>query len=180
MVDTTACVAHSDVFLHPLLDDTIQPTCSTERRKQEILRARAETMCGACPIQGRCLSDAVTRFDVAGFVAGTTRRQRKEIRIRLGVDVSPDELDCYAGVPSGRQFDRREIYRLRIANPAMPLSSIAAKLGCSVSTVKRHLRRIDEEGGIDLPENHVRPSERRVLEVAAEVRRRVRRDDIAA
>lgn len=180
MADITACVAHSDLFLHPLLDDTAQASTGTERRRQEILRTRATAMCASCPVQGRCLTDAVARFDVAGFVAGTTRKQRKEIRARLGVDVTQDDLDSFTGAPSGRQFDRREIYRMRMANPALPLSSIAAKIGCSVSTVKRHLRRIEEEGGIELPQSGSGPSAEHVLAVAAEVREGIRRDQVAA
>lgn len=120
MADITACVAHSDLFLHPLLDDTTQAVSGTERRRQELLRTRAASLCGQCPIQGRCLTDAVARFEISGFVAGTTRRQRKEIRARLGVDVTSDDLDSFTGVPSGRQFDRTEIYRLRVSNPGCP------------------------------------------------------------
>lgn len=174
MADITACVAHSDLFLDPLLDDSEQASTHSDRQKQEILRSRASAMCAACPLRGRCLTDAVARFDVAGFVAGTTRRQRQEIRARLGVDVVQEDLDAFVGSSSGRQFSRLEIYRLRTANPALPLSSIASKVGCSVSTVKRHLRRIEEQGGIELPENQSMPSKERVLAVAAEVRRGVR------
>jgi hypothetical protein len=147
MTAATPCVVSPNVFLHPLLDDA-PPTNRGERREQAMLRTQAEKMCAACPRRGQCLTEAVTKFDVAGFVGGTTKRQRAEIRARLGVSVSPEDLDGFAGVNSGRQFNKHEIHRLRAANPDQPLSVIAAKIGCSVSTVKRHLRRIEEEGGL--------------------------------
>lgn len=171
----TACVAYANVFLNPLLDDRSAPTSRSERREQQMLRTQAEKMCGECPLMTRCLSDAVVRFDVSGFVAGTTRRQRQEIRARLGVTVAPEDFDAFAGVNSGRQFDRYEIYRMRTANPDQPLSAIAAKVGCSVSTVKRHLRRIEAEGGVPRTITKKTPSPAQVVAVAEDVKRGTRR-----
>lgn len=174
--NTTACVEYSNVFLHPLLENSTAPSTRGERREQQMLRTQAENMCAGCPLLARCLTDAVARFDVAGFVAGTTQRQRQEIRTRLGVSVSPEDLDTFAGVTSGRQFDRYEIYRIRAANPDQPLNVIAAKVGCSVSTVKRHLRRIEAEGGIDArPVEKKAPTSRQILAVAEDVKRGARR-----
>ena len=171
MTEITPCVVYTNVFLHRLLDDGAAPTTRAERREQAMLRAQAASMCGTCPLLASCLTDAVTRFDVAGFVAGTTRRQRQEIRTRLGIEVSQEDLDAMAGVSAGRQFDRHEIHRLRTANPNLPLSMIAAKIGCSVSTVKRHLRRIEQEGGLPHRAERPRVNAERVLAVAADVRR---------
>lgn len=176
----TPCVTYSNVFLHSLLDDGAAPASRGERREQQMLRAQAEVMCGNCPLMAKCLNDAVTKFDVAGFVAGTTRRQRHEIRARLGVTVAPEDLDIFAGVNSGRQFDRYEIHRMRTANPDQPLSVIAAKVGCSVSTVKRHLRRVEEEGGPGKRPLKKSPSVSEVLAVADDVRRGARRATAAA
>ena len=142
----TPCVTASNIFLHPLLEEGSVPSSRGERREQAMLRTQAERLCAGCPMLAQCLSDAVGKHDVAGFVAGTTKRQRQEIRARLGVQVQTEDMDSYAGVNSGRQFDGQEIYRMRTANPDQPLSVIAQKVGCSVSTVKRHLRRIDQEG----------------------------------
>ncbi len=146
--ELTPCVTASNVFLHPLLEDGSTPSSRGERREQAMLRTQAERLCAGCPMLAQCLTEAVTKHDVAGFVAGTTKRQRQELRGRLGVQLPSDDLDTYAGVNSGRQFDRHEIHRLRTAHPEQPLSMIAQKIGCSVSTVKRHLRRIEEEGGL--------------------------------
>lgn len=167
---TTACVTYSNVFLHPLLDDGVAPTTRGERREQQMLRSQAEKMCSGCPLLAQCLTDAVTRFDVSGFVAGTTKRQRQEIRNRLGIRVDQEDFDTFAGVNSGRQFDRYEIQRIRSANPDQPLSAIAAKVGCSVSTVKRHLRRIEEEGSTARPQIRRAPSPEQVLAVANDLK----------
>ncbi len=176
----TACVAYANVFLNPLLDDGTTPTSRSERREQQMLRTQAEKMCGECPLMTRCLSDAVVRFDVSGFVAGTTKRQRQEIRARLGVTVAPEDFDAFAGVNSGRQFDRHEIHRMRTANPDQPLSVIASKIGCSVSTVKRHLRRIEDENGVVRPRTKAVPSPAAVLAVAEEVKGGAVRRAVAA
>lgn len=144
----TPCVTASNVFLHPLLDEGTTPSSRAERREQSMLRAQAERLCEGCPMLAPCLTEAVTKHDVSGFVAGTTRRQRQEIRARLGIQMAVEDFDTYVGVNSGRQFDRYEIHRMRMANPDQPLSVIAQKVGCSVSTVKRHLRRLEQEGGV--------------------------------
>ena len=172
---TTACMAYANVFLHPLLDDGTSPSTRGERREQQMLRAQAEKMCASCPLMAQCLTDAIVKFDVAGFVAGTPKRQRQEIRSRLDVTVAPEDFDTFAGVTSGRQFDRYEIYRMRTANPDQPLSAIAAKIGCSVSTVKRHLRRIEAEGGMPRAIKKKSPSPVQIVAVAEDVKRGTRR-----
>ena len=167
---TTPCVTYSNVFLHTLLEDGITPTNRSERHEQQMLRSQAEKMCSGCPLLSKCLSDAVTKFDVAGFVAGTTKRQRSEIRARLGVQVAAEDLDSFLGMSSNRQFDRYEIHKMRSANPGQPLSAIAAKVGCSVSTVKRHLRRLEEEAEANRPIRKRVPSAEQVLAVANEIK----------
>ncbi len=175
----TPCMTYANVFLNPLLDDTQPAGKHSSRREQAMLRAQAEKMCAGCPIQAQCLTNAITKFDVSGFVAGTTKRQRQEIRNRLGVVVHDDDFDAYAGVNSGRQFDRNEIHRLRVANPNEPLSAIAARVGCSVSTIKRHLRRIERDGLAPAPRK-VRPTPDQVMRAADEVKADPRRRVIAA
>lgn len=176
---TTPCVEFSNIYLHPLLDESQSTNTQANRREQAMLRTQAEKMCASCPLLAPCLSDAVTKFDVSGFVAGTTRRQRQEIRARLGVSLDDDDFDSYAGVNSGRQFDRAEIHRLRMANPTEPLSAIAARVGCSVSTVKRHLRRIEKEGLPQRNSNSRDVSHAEVLAAAADVKRGTRRTSAA-
>lgn len=107
------------------------------------LRARATAICGRCPLAAQCLYDAVVRHDVAGFVAGTSPQQRRTIRARVGARVEADNFDTLAGVSaSGRLIDRAEVLRLRRSNPDETLEQLALRLGCSTSTVKRHLRKV--------------------------------------
>lgn len=168
-----------NIYLNPLLDDTQSVGKQASRREQAMLRTQADKLCASCPVQAQCLTDAVTRFDVSGFVAGTTKRQRQEIRHRLGVVVHEDDFDAYAGVNSGRQFDRNEIYRLRVANPNEPLSAIAARVGCSVSTIKRHLRRIERDG-LAPTTRKVQPTPDQVMTAACDVKGQPRRPIAAA
>lgn len=177
---TTPCVTYSGIFLHPLLDEGAAPASRGERREQAMLRSQAEKLCSGCPLLAQCLTDAVTKFDVAGFVAGTTKRQRQEIRARLGVQVVSEDMDRFAGVNSGRQFDRYEIHRMRAANPDQPLSVIAAKIGCSVSTVKRHLRRLEEENDLRGPAKPASATPAEVMAAAREVKQGTRRGGQAA
>lgn len=180
VANATACVTYSNIFLHPLMEDSAVPSGRGERREQQMLRNQAEKMCAECPLQAKCLNDAITKFDVAGYVAGTTKRQRMEIRSRLGVHVEPEDFDTFAGVNSGRQFDRYEIYRIRHAHPDQPLSVIAAKVGCSVSTVKRHLRRVEAEGGTAHIGKRPAPSPSQVMAVAEDVKQGRRSTTVAA
>lgn len=166
----TPCVTASNVFLHPLLDDGVTPSGRSERREQAMLRSQAERLCGECPLFSQCLTESVAKHDVAGFVAGTTKRQRQEIRAKLGLNVEMEDFDSYLGVTSGRQFDRYEIHRMRQANPDQPLSVIAQKVGCSVSTVKRHLRRIEQEGGVPRTSRRKLPAPEVVLAAAQSLR----------
>jgi DNA-binding CsgD family transcriptional regulator len=105
-----------------------------------------------------CLYRAVVDDDVVGFVAGTTERQRAAIRTRLDVTVAPEDLDTLAGLSRGhRQLDHTEIVRLRRAYPDESLDKLALRLGCSLSTVKRHLRRERRTPSADRPAT-ARPS----------------------
>lgn len=169
-LDTTIpCVKFAALYQNPLLEDEAGRESAAERRQRAALTARAAALCAGCPFREQCLTDAVVGHDVAGFVAGTTEPQRREIRARLGVTVAPVDNDTYAGVNSGRSFNQEEIARLRTANPTQPLSSIAARLGCSVSTVKRHLRKANAMSKAPKPVRPMPPTKAQVMQVAAEV-----------
>lgn len=138
-----SCTQFSDLFLHPVLDEGLGAGADTDERRQATMMVRkARNICESCPLVTSCLYDAVVKHDVAGFVAQTTQRQRAEIRRRLGITVAPEDLDTLAGVTApNRQVDHAEVLRLRRANPDESLETLAHRLGCSLSTVKRHLRR---------------------------------------
>ena len=137
------CIEAAALFQHPLLEEP--PAGSSpagERRHYAMLTQKAENICSGCPLLKTCLYDAVVRYDVAGFAAATTARQRREIRDRLGITVAPEDFGTLAGVTAPhRQVDHGEVVRLRRANPHESLGALAHRLGCSLSTVKRHLRR---------------------------------------
>ncbi len=137
------CVPYAPLFQNPLLEEPLAANAPADvRRRRAALVRRAQDVCGACPLVAPCLYRAVVEHDVAGYVGATTQRQRAEIRQRLGVVVEPEDLDTLAGVTGRhRQIDHDEVVRLRSANPHESLETLAHRLGCSLSTVKRHLRR---------------------------------------
>ena len=161
-----ACVEYTDLFQDPMLEDQITPKNVDQRRQLMMMQRKAENICLDCPLMTRCLYTAVVEHDVAGFVAGTTPRQRSEMRTLLGVRPQPEDLDTHAGVSApNRQVDHNEVVRLRNANPYESLESIAQRLGCSLSTVKRHLRKarsIDDTAPVCAP-HQVPPSLEQVM-----------------
>ena len=167
-----ACTDHPQVFQHEYLETPPTrrdgPGAQAEAR---LLAARAAAMCASCPLFETCLYDAVVKHDVSGFAAGTTESQRLQIRQRLRVTIDRDDLDALAGLRrSNRQLDSGEVRRLRAANPHESLEVLAMRLGCSLSTIKRHMRRAREEA--PRPVRAVsRPTPAQVLRVAADIAR---------
>ena len=164
-----ACTRLARVFQDPLLEEPAGALSPAERRTYAELMATAGAACRSCPLVTDCLYRAVVEHDVAGYAAGTTARQRSEIRRRLGVTVRPEDLDTMAGVVGGhRQVDHAEVLRLRAAHPDESLETIAGRLGCSLSTVKRHLRRERNAPAVPLVRGP-RPRLDQVLAAAADV-----------
>ena len=141
-----ACVGHADLFLHPLFDEPTMTLSREQRRTYAMMAVRANRLCEACPMATRCLYQAIVDHDVAGFVAGTTPGQRQAIRARLRWNVAPDSVDRFIGVSSPHQIDHDEVVRMRRSCPSETLETIATRMGCSLSTVKRHLRQARDEG----------------------------------
>lgn len=135
-----ACLRHKSLFQHELLDEP--PVTALERRQADAMTERATELCLACPLFTSCLFAAVVTHDIAGFVAATTEEERDDIRAELGVNIPADDIDAFTGVQRpGAPIRQEDVVRLRKANPDSSLESIAMQLGCSLSTVKRHLRR---------------------------------------
>ncbi|MDO5682586.1 MAG: WhiB family transcriptional regulator [Propionibacteriaceae bacterium] len=159
------CHEFASLFQHPLLEEP--PTGSApsdQQHEYNMLTRKAENICHSCPLQQRCLYDAVVKHDVAGFAGGTTARQRTEIRNRLGITVTPEDFDTLAGITArNRHVDHDEVVRLRLANPHESLETLAHRLGCSLSTVKRHLRRHRNEAHRPRVQALPRPSLAEVL-----------------
>lgn len=145
------CSDRPSLFQHPLLEEEPDATETIDREaRREVLLGRAAAICADCPLLESCLYHAVVERDISGFVAGTTQRQRRRIRELLAIRVRPDDLDAVTGVaPSGRQVNHAEIVRLRSQSPHMSLETIADRIGCSLSTVKRHLRKARTEAAAE-------------------------------
>lgn len=156
--EDTPCVAYANVYQHPLLDGSKAVTTGAQRREHTMLLNQATRLCGSCPMLKTCLTEAVTQFDVAGFTAGTTETQREQIRAVLDITPQTENLDAYAGTQPVGPIDTDEVYRLRMTNPTASLRSLAERLGCSVSTVKRHLRRV-RAGADDRSDRDVTPDD---------------------
>jgi DNA-binding CsgD family transcriptional regulator len=144
---TVGCADHEELYQHPLMEDDPGRAASPEQRRiRTALTRRAAAICGDCVHMESCLYRAVVECDVSGFVAGTTELQRRRMRGLLALSVGPDDLDALSGAPAvGHTVNHAEIVRLRAQNPHMSLDTIAQRLGCSLSTVKRHLRRARTE-----------------------------------
>ncbi|MDO9379903.1 MAG: WhiB family transcriptional regulator [Nocardioidaceae bacterium] len=113
---------------------------------------RAREACAGCPLFVDCLYRSVVQVDVSGYVGCTTTRERRQIRRALGVTVEADDLDEAAGVRvEGRPLDHASVLATRRAYPDDTFEQLAARLDCSLSTVKRHLRRARREADSDAP-----------------------------
>lgn len=139
----TPCVEFAALYQHRLVEEPSPASAAVEERRRSLMMTRkAQNLCAQCPMMQQCLYDSVVRFDVSGFAGGATGKQRQEMRGHLGIRVAAEDFDTLAGVTAPhRQVDHDEVVRLRHANPDESLETIAMRLGCSLSTVKRHMRR---------------------------------------
>ncbi len=136
------CTQASEIFQHPLVEEP--PTGRDELAQR--LAGRAVALCESCPLMEQCLYSAVVEHDVAGVAGGTTPLQRTRIRRLLGVNVAREDLSDFAGVTrEGGRLTHADVARARRADPDATLETIAERLGCSLSTVKRHLRQARAE-----------------------------------
>lgn len=149
------CAVDVDLYLDPLLENPPVPSRASRSTWQqyESLAGRARALCAACPVLDDCLYKAVVHTDVSGFVGCTTPAERKDIRRRIGVAVAAEDLDSWAGARGERQpVEHDDVLRVRAQHPQESLEWIAGQLGCSLSTVKRHLRRARREAGVTEPD----------------------------
>jgi hypothetical protein len=153
----TACATDIDLYLHPLLDEPPARSAVTKQTWQEYeaLVARARTACSGCPLLADCLYKAVAQTDVSGYVGCTTPKERSQIRKILAIHIETEDFDSFAGARGTRQpVDHDDVLRMRSQHPDESLEQIASRLGCSLSTVKRHLRRArSQSGGSSDPDN---------------------------
>lgn len=159
---TTPCTDAPHIFQHPLLEESCSGLKPAQRSQQTMLRHSAEHKCLGCPMLVRCLYAAIIEYDVAGYVAATTPRQRTQIRALLGVEVPPENLDALVGIVAPKhKISQDDVLRMRNRHPNESLEGIAFRLGCSLSSVKRHLRKARED---EARLRVVKPSLRHVIE----------------
>jgi hypothetical protein len=143
-VGATACASDTDLFLHPLLEEppTKSGASGETWSEYEALVRRARSACSACHLLADCLYKAIAQTDIAGYVGCTTPAERAAMRRLIGVRLEAEDFDAYSGARGARQpVDHDTVLRTRAAFPDDSLESIAERLDCSLSTVKRHLRR---------------------------------------
>ena len=137
------CVQASEIFQHPLVEEP--PTGRHELAQR--LASRAVELCESCPLMEQCLYTAVVEHDVAGVAGATTGLQRSRIRRLLGLRIDREDLSDFAGTTrGGGRLTHADVARARRTYPDATLETIAERLGCSLSTVKRHLRQARLEG----------------------------------
>jgi len=150
LLGATPCAIDIDLYLHPLLDEPpVRSTVAKQTwQEYEDLVARARSACSGCPLLANCLYKAVAQTDVSGFVGCTTPKERSRIRKLLAIHIETEDFDSFAGARGSRQpVDHDDVMRMRSQHPDDSLEQIASRLGCSLSTVKRHLRRARSESG---------------------------------
>ncbi|MGH3456812.1 WhiB family transcriptional regulator [Aeromicrobium sp.] len=150
IVETTIlppCADSPEAYLDERLQTTSISTLNTaEREKLRAARAAVHRQCAGCPLLVECLYRAVVEVDVSGYAACTTEAERALIRERLGIEVVQSTLTPY-GAPrvGGGPVSHEAVLTARQAYPKDTCQQLAERLGCSTSTVKRHLRRDREQ-----------------------------------
>jgi len=123
-----------------------------EWRAFESLRAAAHRQCAACPMLVDCLYRAVVEVDVSGYAACTTEKDRARIRRELGIVLHPTATMVFGAPRVGAgPVDHEAVLQMRTAHPKDTCQQLAERLGCSTSTVKRHLRRARQGDAVAAP-----------------------------
>ncbi len=145
------CAESPEAYLDERLQSTSTSTLSAaEREDVRTARAAIHRQCAGCPLLVDCLYRAVVEVDVSGYAACTTEAERIFIRERLGIEVSQSNLTPY-GAPrvGGGPVSHEAVLTARQAYPKDTCHQLADRLGCSTSTIKRHLRRDREQRAAD-------------------------------
>lgn len=119
---------------------------AAEWRRIQAKRAEAHHRCAGCPVLADCLYRAVVEVDVSGFVACTSETDRRRMRRQLGVEVQMTPTPSYgASRVGGGPVNHESVLAARRAHPDDTCRQLAERLGCSTSTIKRHLRQEREQ-----------------------------------
>ncbi len=121
-------------------------TSAQQWRDFQAKRAAAHRRCAGCEVLPECLYRAVVEVDVTGFLACTTEQERCQLRHELGLDGPLSDPAQEVPRSGGGPVDHGLVMATRAAHPEETSRQLADRLGCSLSTVKRHLRRAREDG----------------------------------
>lgn len=137
-----ACAVRPELFQDTdLLDPPSRHSTSAAQWREYLAKVEsARRRCAACPVLDECLYHAVVEVDIAGYLACTSEEQRREMRRALGIEVADEPLVGVARSGQG-PLDHDAVVQTRAAHPDETYQQLADRLGCSLSTVKRHLRR---------------------------------------
>jgi hypothetical protein len=141
---TPPCAFEPEVYHDELLDTPPERTdiSPAEWESLSAKRATAHRQCAGCPLMVDCLYRAVVEVDVSGYVACTTESDRRLIRRQLGIEIQQPSATAYgAARVGGGPVSHEAVMTVRHAYPKDTCHQLAERLGCSTSTIKRHLRR---------------------------------------
>lgn len=143
------CALAPDMFQD---EDLLSPPArrdvtASEWRLFQAKRAVAHRRCAGCEVLAECLYRAVVEVDVSGFVACTSEADRRRIRRNLGVTPLTAPTPSYGtSRVGGGPVSHESVLAARRAHPDDTCRQLADRLGCSTSTIKRHLRQEREAG----------------------------------
>lgn len=141
------CAHTPEAYLDERLQGPITRTDVSRAEWESLKQQRAivHRNCAGCPFLVDCLYRAVVEVDVYGYAACTTEAERQLIRRKLGIEITQPTAGPFAAPRTGAgPIDHETVLTLRQSHPNDTCIQLAQRLGCSTSTVKRHLRRARE------------------------------------
>lgn len=147
-VMTPPCASLPEVYLdeHLHTPPSRAEISDSDWARLTVKRASAHRRCAGCPMMVDCLYRAIVEVDVSGFVACTTEDDRAAIRDQLGIEIQQSPAATYGDARvGGGPVDHAAVMTARQAYPKDTCHQLAERLDCSVSTIKRHLRRAREQ-----------------------------------
>lgn len=152
------CARKPEVYLDERMQSppTRTDVSRAEWERLDQQRAAVHRNCAGCPFLVDCLYRAVVEVDVFGYAACTTPADRQNIRRQLGIEIMQPNAGPFAAPRTGAgPIDHESVLAFRQTYPNDTCIQLAQRLGCSTSTVKRHLRRAREA------QSRMTPMERR-------------------
>ena len=141
------CARKPEAYLDERFHSSITRADVTHDEWENLMQQRADLHrdCAGCPFLVECLYRAVVEVDVFGYAACTTEVERRQIRRKLGIEILQPSDGPFAAPRAGAgPIEHESVLTLRQSYPNDTCIQLAQRLGCSTSTVKRHLRRARE------------------------------------